>query len=88
MVYSSGSVAAQKLLFRYTDIIDLENGDLTPFLSGYYDTVNAGMKQDPQSYRNIAEYTGIRPGEWLFLSDSVKGMCIDLERKVGKHLRC
>lgn len=72
MIYSSGSVAAQKLLFRYTDILDLENGDLTPYFTGYYDTVNAGMKQDPQSYRNIAEDTKIQPEEWLFLSDSIK----------------
>ena len=74
MIYSSGSVAAQKLFARYTNIIGLENGDLTPYLSGFYDTVNAGMKQDPESYRSIAEDTHIEPQQWLFLSDSVKGM--------------
>ncbi|KAF8453778.1 HAD-like domain-containing protein [Terfezia claveryi] len=72
IIYSSGSVAAQKLLFRHTGIVDLENGDMTPYLTGYYDTVNAGMKQDPQSYRNIAEDMKILPEEWLFLSDNVK----------------
>ena len=74
MIYSSGSVAAQKLLFCHTNIAALEKGDLTPYLTGYYDTVNAGMKQDPQSYRSIADDTEIKPEEWLFLSDNVKGM--------------
>jgi len=71
MIYSSGSVAAQKLLFRHTDIVQLENGDMTQYLTGYYDTVNAGMKQDPASYRHIAEDTKIMPQQWVFLSDSV-----------------
>lgn len=73
MIYSSGSVAAQKLLFRYTDIPDIKDGDLTVWLSGYFDTVIAGMKQDKASYEMIAKETGIKPGEWLFLSDNVKG---------------
>ncbi|KAF8463617.1 HAD-like domain-containing protein [Kalaharituber pfeilii] len=72
MIYSSGSVAAQKLLFRHTNIPELEDGDMTTYLSGYFDTVNAGMKQDPDSYRKIAQETGIIPQEWLFLSDNVK----------------
>lgn len=74
MIYSSGSVEAQRLFVRYTDIVELDNGDLTPYLSGFYDTVNAGMKQDPESYRNIAKDTQIEPEQWVFLSDSVKGM--------------
>lgn len=74
MIYSSGSVAAQQLLFRYTDVLELENGDFTPYIAGYFDTVTAGMKQDKESYNKIAEETGIEPGNWLFLSDNVKGM--------------
>lgn len=73
MIYSSGSVAAQKLLFRYTDIPNLEDGDLTPYLKGYFDTVSAGLKQYPESYQKIAQETGIEPAYWLFLSDNVKG---------------
>ena len=38
-VYSSGSIAAQKLFFGYSDA-----GDLTPLFSGYFDTTT-GMKQ-------------------------------------------
>jgi enolase-phosphatase E1 len=46
---------------------------MTPLLSSYYDTVNAGMKQDAASYASISEKEGIKPSEWLFLSDNVKG---------------
>jgi enolase-phosphatase E1 len=47
-VYSSGSVAAQKLLFGYSD-----EGDITHLFSGYFDT-RVGAKRDVQSYQNIA----------------------------------
>ncbi|KAI5790240.1 HAD-like domain-containing protein, partial [Geopyxis carbonaria] len=70
MIYSSGSVEAQKLLFKHTN--STEDADMTPLFSGYYDTVNAGMKQDPKSYSIIAENEGIEPQGWLFLSDNVK----------------
>ncbi len=62
-VYSSGSVAAQKLLFGYSD-----EGDITHLFTGYFDTT-VGAKREVQSYRNIAEHTGPCPGTILFLSD-------------------
>ncbi|ERK06555.1 MAG: acireductone synthase [Pantoea sp.] len=62
-VYSSGSVAAQKLLFGYSD-----EGDLTSLFSGYFDT-GVGAKRETQSYRNIAQQIGYAPSELLFLSD-------------------
>ncbi|EPF15194.1 MULTISPECIES: acireductone synthase [Cedecea] len=62
-VYSSGSVAAQKLLFGYSDA-----GDITGLFSGYFDT-HVGAKREVQSYRNIAQQTGIAPEALLFLSD-------------------
>jgi enolase-phosphatase E1 len=62
-VYSSGSVAAQKLLFGYSD-----EGDLTSLFSGYFDT-GVGAKRETQSYRNIAQQIGVEPSELLFLSD-------------------
>jgi len=62
-VYSSGSVASQKLLFSYSDA-----GDLTPLFSGYFDT-HVGAKREVQSYRNIAQQIGIAPASLLFLSD-------------------
>ncbi|WP_312949769.1 acireductone synthase [Superficieibacter sp.] len=62
-VYSSGSVAAQKLLFGYSD-----EGDITHLFSGYFDT-HIGAKREVQSYRNIAEQLGHPPASILFLSD-------------------
>lgn len=68
LIYSSGSVAAQKDLFAHTT-----DGDLSGFLSGYYDTVNAGGKLESGSYERIwGENRGLgEKGEWLFLSDNV-----------------
>ena len=64
-VYSSGSVAAQKLFFRFS-----EAGDLSGLFSGYFDT-NIGHKASDQSYRNIASQIGYPTAEILFLSDVV-----------------
>ncbi|GGA47500.1 acireductone synthase [Sphingomonas psychrolutea] len=63
-VFSSGSVAAQKLLFGYSDA-----GDLTPLFSGYFDT-NMGAKREAGSYAKIAEAIGDTPADVLFLSDT------------------
>jgi enolase-phosphatase E1 len=65
-IYSSGSVAAQKLFFRYS-----EAGDLTPLLSGYFDT-ETGPKREASSYQRIAAAIGTPPGQILFLSDMVE----------------
>ena len=59
-VYSSGSVAAQKLLFAHSD-----RGDLTPLFSHWFDLA-LGPKLEPDSYRKIAAALG---GAGLFLSD-------------------
>ena len=63
LIYSSGSVLAQKLLFAHT-----EAGDLTPFISGFFDT-NVGAKKDAESYRRIANGLKLRPSEIIFVSD-------------------
>ena len=62
-VYSSGSIAAQKLLFGYS-----EAGDLTPLFSAYFDT-HIGMKREQESYERIAKELDLNPHEILFLSD-------------------
>lgn len=62
-VYSSGSVAAQQLLFKFSEV-----GDLTPFFDHYFDTA-IGHKREPQSYCRIAEAIQISPADILFLSD-------------------
>ncbi|MFO1190340.1 MAG: acireductone synthase [Alphaproteobacteria bacterium] len=63
-VYSSGSVAAQKLLFGHSIA-----GDLTPLFSGYFDT-RIGAKKDARSYRALAAEIGLPGAAILFLSDS------------------
>ena len=62
-VFSSGSVAAQKLIFGFS-----EAGDLTPLFSGYFDTTT-GPKREAVAYARIAEAIGLPPGDVLFLSD-------------------
>lgn len=62
-VYSSGSVAAQKLLFGYSD-----EGDITVLFSGYFDT-HVGAKREVNAYRTIAAEIGLPAHELLFLSD-------------------
>ncbi len=62
-VYSSGSVAAQQLLFRNSAY-----GDLTPLFRGYFDTT-IGPKTEPASYRAVAEAIGTPARAIVFLSD-------------------
>jgi enolase-phosphatase E1 len=62
-IYSSGSVHAQRMIHRYTVA-----GDLTPLLSGYFDT-RTGHKREVTSYRRIAEAIGVPLRRILFLSD-------------------
>lgn len=62
-VYSSGSIAAQKLFFGYSDA-----GDLTGLFSGYFDTTS-GHKQETDSYRTIQQSIGLPAEQLLFLSD-------------------
>lgn len=64
-IYSSGSVAAQELLFSCSAA-----GDLTVHLSGYFDTTT-GSKKDPDSYRAIARTIGLPPHAVTFATDSL-----------------
>lgn len=65
-IYSSGSVEAQRLLFKYSVY-----GDLTPSFSNYFDT-GVGPKREAASYQNIAESLQLLPNAILFLSDIVE----------------
>ena len=76
-VYSSGSVAAQKLFFGYS-----EAGDLTPLFQGYFDTTSGG-KKEAASYRRISEAIGLPGHEILFLSDVEAEL--DAAREAGLH---
>ncbi|GAB4402794.1 MAG: acireductone synthase [Microscillaceae bacterium] len=62
-IYSSGSVAAQKLLFGYSIF-----GDLRPFFSHYFDTA-IGAKREENAYRRIQNEIGRPAHQILFLSD-------------------
>lgn len=62
-VYSSGSVAAQRLLFGHTPF-----GDLRPLFAGYFDTTT-GPKLESPSYVKIAAALNLPPAETVFLSD-------------------
>ncbi|MFN3453661.1 MAG: acireductone synthase [Pseudobdellovibrio sp.] len=62
-IYSSGSVLAQKLIFGFTEF-----GDLTPYLSHYFDT-EVGHKREVASYKTIAQKLNLEPAQILFLSD-------------------
>jgi enolase-phosphatase E1 len=62
-IYSSGSTHAQQLIYGHTVA-----GDLTPLLSGYFDT-RVGHKREVGAYRHIAEAIGVPPRRILFLSD-------------------
>jgi len=78
-IYSSGSVAAQLLLFRHSTF-----GDLTPLISGYFDT-RTGPKTSAASYQSIATAMDVEPREILFLSDVVRE--VDPAREAGCRTR-
>jgi enolase-phosphatase E1 len=63
-VYSSGSVLAQRLVFRHSD-----QGNLEGLFDGFFDTT-VGPKQSPDSYRHIVQALDAQAEEILFLSDS------------------
>jgi enolase-phosphatase E1 len=86
-IYSSGSIHAQRLLFGNS-----EHGDLTAYLSGYYDTAT-GPKRDPASYGAIAADLELSGEQILFLSDVVEeldaaataGLQTGLLARAGNH---
>lgn len=78
-IYSSGSVAAQKLLFAHTT-----EGDLTPLFSAYFDT-HVGQKREADSYRQIAAELGVSPMAILFVSDL--GAELDAAAQAGLQTR-
>ncbi|HXL81501.1 MAG TPA: acireductone synthase [Pyrinomonadaceae bacterium] len=88
-IFSSGSSLAQKLLFAHT-----EAGDLTRFISNYFDTT-VGSKTDVESYRRIAVALHLPANEVLFISDVVgelaaasgAGMQTLLCVRPGNHLQ-
>jgi len=78
-IYSSGSVAAQMLLFRHSNF-----GDMTGFIAGYFDT-RTGPKTAKESYASIASAMDCEPREVMFFSDAVREL--DGARDAGCHTR-
>jgi enolase-phosphatase E1 len=78
-IFSSGSVLAQQLLFRYSSA-----GDLTRFLRWYFDT-EMGPKREAESYRRIARVMGCPSDAIIFVSD----VALELEaaREAGMQVR-
>ena len=63
-VYSSGSIEAQKLLYRHTT-----TGNLEHLFSGWFDT-KTGPKKDRKSYINIAKEMNMSCDRIMFISDN------------------
>jgi enolase-phosphatase E1 len=76
-VYSSGSIQAQQLLYRYSNA-----GDLSPLFSDYFDT-RIGGKKDSQSYTKILETIQLPGNNVLFLSDVEEEL--DAAQAAGMH---
>jgi enolase-phosphatase E1 len=77
-VYSSGSVAAQKLLYAHS-----RDGDLCPLFSHWFDT-RIGAKNDPQSYLRILKVLDCDAEQVVFVSDALR----ELEAAAAVGLHC
>ena len=88
-VYSSGSVAAQQLLYRHN-----QDGNLEGLFSHWFDT-RIGSKQATASYSAIAAVLQLEPAEILFVSDalaeleaaSAVGMAVRFSDREGNPAR-
>ncbi|KAF9770982.1 enolase-phosphatase E1 [Fusarium sp. DS 682] len=81
IIYSSGSVPAQKLLFSHTNS---EKPDMTSLIADYFDTTNAGPKTEVDSYTIISEHPEHKDvNRWLFLSDNIN----EVKAAVGAGMR-
>jgi len=74
-IYSSGSIAAQKLFFGHTIA-----GDLLHHFRGHYDTT-IGPKKEKASYDEIAAAFSLPANEILFISDIIAEL--DAARAAG-----
>lgn len=77
-IYSSGSVAAQKLLFGNST-----EGDLLPYLSGHFDIPTAGPKKEAGSYTAIAQTLQVAPSAIVFCSDAEAELVAAREAGIG-----
>jgi len=76
-IYSSGSVLAQKMLFKFST-----EGDLTQFLHAHFDT-GVGGKREAESYARIARELSVPSANILFVSDIEEEL--DAAQKAGMN---
>ena len=76
-VYSSGSIQAQKLLYKHSTA-----GDLEKLFSYWFDT-HTGPKKSTESYTTIAKQLQSSPNKIWFVSDN--GAECDSARSAGMH---
>ena len=76
-VYSSGSIRAQRLLYRHSTA-----GDLEELFSHWFDT-HTGPKKSTESYTTIAEQLHSSPNKIWFVSDN--GAECDSAHSAGMH---
>lgn len=87
-IFSSGSVLAQKLIFKHSNF-----GDLSGFISNYFDT-NIGAKKQGESYVKIATTMNHPQKRVAFVSDvtaeldaaKVAGLCTFLSIREGNGI--
>lgn len=77
-IYSSGSIAAQKLFFGHSIF-----GNMLPSFDGHYDTTY-GSKREAPSYTRIASEIGVAPSEIVFVSDL--GQELEAAQAVGMQV--
>jgi 2,3-diketo-5-methylthio-1-phosphopentane phosphatase len=82
-IYSSGSIAAQKLLFGHSSA-----GNLLPLLTGHYDIRTAGNKKEAASYCKIIQditlkRTTLTANDIVFVSDSEAELKAAKEAGIG-----
>ncbi|CAI9734664.1 enolase-phosphatase E1 [Octopus vulgaris] len=65
-IYSSGSIASQKLLFSH-----VPEGNIIDLFSGFFDTLT-GSKVESESYKKIVEEVNVKADEIMFLTDNPK----------------
>ncbi|PQO35898.1 acireductone synthase [Bremerella cremea] len=78
-IYSSGSIAAQKLFFGHSEV-----GNLLNYFSGHFDTTT-GPKKEVLSYVTIASAIGEASEKILFISDITAEL--DAAREAGMATR-
>lgn len=67
VIYSTGSIESQQLLFSHT-----AEGDVSPHITRYFDQ-SIGDKTESESYEKIAKELEVKTEEIIFVTDSSKG---------------